>query len=227
MNESAGFESTREPLEVVRRLYLAWNAGDVAGAAELLSPAVRWESFGASPPEEGPQGLEATLAGSSHGTWMTIDLLVCVVDHVIAFTRRGSPHGDAEAERLEVWTLHDGRAVHYRGYPLDEGLAVLSETTGSRRLEALCRGVLAFNRGDVDGWLQLLLVSAEPGQRLDDVRVLAESDDALVVSALHHLRDSGRLAERLNLVIAFEGDRARRVVRHATREDAIAAAAGA
>ena len=104
---------------------------------------------------DGPQGLQATLAGgSSGGTWMllpvAVDLLVCVVDHVIAFSRRSGPQGEAAAERLEVWTLRDRRAVHYRGYPL-EGLAVLSETTGSHRLEAVRRGVFAFNRGDVDG----------------------------------------------------------------------------
>ena len=262
MNGSAEFEANpaaREPLKVVRRLYHAWNAGDVAGAAELLSPAVRWESFGTSPPVDGPQGLQATLAGgSSGGTWMlspvTLELLVCVVDHVIAFSRRSSPHGEAGPERLEVWTLRDGNAVRYRGYPLEEGLAVLSQTTGSGRLEAVCRGVLAFNRGDVDGWVRLFdrdveFVSAEqdvrrghagmrayaeelgalwPGQRLDDVQILAESANALVVSAVHHLNDAShgpRFAERLNLVIAFEGDRARRVTAHATPEDALAAAA--
>lgn len=262
MNGSADFEASpaaRAPLKVVRCLYDSWNAGDVAGAAELLSRAVRWESFGASTPVEGPQGLHATLAGgSSGGTWtrspVTVDLLVCVVDHVIAFSRRISAHGEAEAERLEVWTVRDGKVVHYRGYPLDEGLAVLSQTTGSGRLEAVCRGVLAFNRGDVDGWVQLFepdveFVSGErdvrrahagmrahkergtrwPGQRLDDVQILAESTNALVLLAVHHLHDAShgpRAAEPLNLVITFEGDRARRVSGHATPEEALSAAAG-
>jgi ketosteroid isomerase-like protein len=243
----------------VRRLYRALNAGDVARAAELLSAAVRWESFGASSPVDGPSGLRATVAGgASGGTWMlapvTVDLLVCVVDHVIACSRRSSPHGEAEAERLEVWTVRDGRAVHYRGYGLDDGLAVLSQTTGSRRLEAVCRAVLAFNRGDMDGWVQLFdpdveFVPAEqaarrghagmrsyaaelgalwPGQRLDDVQLLAESADALVVSAVHQPHDASRgprVDEALNLVIGFDGDRARRVTGHATAKDALSAAA--
>jgi hypothetical protein len=131
MNGSAEFEANaavREPLKVVRRLYDASNARDVAGAAELLSPAVRWASFGKSPPVDGPQDLQATLAGgASGGTWMlsplTVDLLACVVDHVIALSRPTGPHGEAEPERLEVWTLRDGKAVHYRGYPLEAGLA--------------------------------------------------------------------------------------------------------
>jgi ketosteroid isomerase-like protein len=154
-----------------------------------------------------------------------------------------------------VWTLHAGKAVHYRGYPLHEGLAVLSQTTGSRRLQAVCRGVHAFNCGDADGWAQLFepdveFVSVEqdvrrrhasmrayaeeltalwPGQRLDDVQILAESTNALVISAVHQLHDSSRgprVAEPLNLVIVFEGDRALRAIGHATPEDALSAAAG-
>jgi ketosteroid isomerase-like protein len=262
MNGSVEFDANppaQAPLELVRRLYYAWNAGDVAGAAALLSPDVRWQSFGTSPPADGPEGLQVTLAGgSSGGTSMlspvTLELLVCVVDHVIAFSRRSRP-GDAEVERLEVWTVREARAVHYRGYPLDDGLAVLSQTTGSRRLEAVCRGVLALNRGDVDGWVRLFEpqvepISAEhdvrrgdarmrahakelgalwPDQRLDDVQILGESTNALVISAVQHLHTANRgprSAEPLNLVIEFKGDRARRVTVHAALADALSAAAG-
>ena len=48
-----------DPLADIRGLYDAWNAGNVARAAAVLSPAITWESFGAT-----PHGLqEATLAG--------------------------------------------------------------------------------------------------------------------------------------------------------------------
>ena len=255
---SGASPSAREPLDLVRHLYDAWNTGDVAGAAQLLSPAVRWETFGGSGALSGREGLQTTLAGgSSGGTWqmspVTIDALVRVVEHVIAFTRRRGP--DGERERLEVWTVHDGAAVHYRGFPLEEGLAVLTETTGSRRLEAVCRGVLAFNRGDADGWIELFdpdveFVTAEhdvwrghagmrayteqlgelwPSQRLDDVEILAESATALVISAVQHLENAAhrlRVAEPLHLVMAFEGGRARRVSGHSTAEEALAAASG-
>ena len=261
MNGPAGSGASRsppEPLDLVRRLYDAWNAGDVAGAAQRLSPTVRWETFGGSGAVSGREGLQTTLAGaSSGGTWLmspvTVDALVSVVEHVIAFSRRRGP--DGERERLEVWTVHDGAAVHYRGFPLEEGLAVLTETTGSRRLEAVCRAVLAFNRGDVDGWIELFdpdveFVTAEfdvwrgragmraytenlgelwPRQRLDDVEILAESDTGLVISAVQHLENAARdlrVAEPLHLVIAFERGRARRVSGHSTAEEALAAARG-
>jgi ketosteroid isomerase-like protein len=238
MNGPAGSEGSptpQDPLTLVRHLYDAWNAGDVAGAARLLSPSVRWETFGAPGGAlSGREGLQTTLAGaSSGGTWhqspVTIDVLVRVVEHVIAFSRRRGP--DGENERLEVWTLHGGAAVHYRGFPLEEGLAVLTETTGSRRLEAVCRAVLAFNRGDADEWIELLDPGLaerwRPGQRLDDVEILAESASTLVITAVQHLEDATRghrVAEPLHLVIAFEGVRARRVSGHATAEEALAAA---
>ena len=262
MTGSAGSEAgpaARAPLEMVRRLYDAWNSGDVAGAAQLLSPGVRWETFGAASALSGPEGLQTTLAGasSSGGTWqlspVTIDVLVRIVQHVIAFSRRRGP--DGERERLEVWTLRDDAAVHYRGFPLDEGLAVLTETTGSRRLEAVCRGVLAFNRGDAEGWIALFdpdveFITADheiwrghdgiraysedlgalwPRQRLDDVEILAETETELVISAVQHLENGAgtlQVAEPLHLVIAFEDGRARRVTGHATADDALTAARG-
>ena len=122
--------AAQEPLTLIRRLYDAWNVGDVAAAAEVLSPDVRWDTFGGGR-AAGANAIQATLAGGSGGTWhmtaVAIDLLVGVVDHVIAFSRRSG----AEPERIEIWTLRGGKAVHYRGYPLNEGLAVLSETTRS------------------------------------------------------------------------------------------------
>lgn len=47
---------------------------------------------------------------------------------------------------------------------------MLSQTTGSRRLDAICRGVLAFNRGDVDGCVQLFERDVEFMSAEHDVR---------------------------------------------------------
>ncbi len=181
-------------------------------------------------------GLQAaTLAGGSGGTWrlspVAIDLLVGVGRHVIAFSRRSGAQGGGEAERLEVWTVRDGKADHYRGYPLDEGLAVLRATTGDGKLEVACRAVLAFNRGDRAGFVEFFEADARSyaerlgGQRLDDVRVLAETFDALVISAVHHA-DEASGPQPLHLVISFAGNHARRVTPHPTPEAAVSAAAG-
>lgn len=210
-----------DPLATIGRLYDAWNAGNVARAAALLSPGIMWESFGAT-----PHGLqEATLAGGSGGTWrlspVVIDLLVGVGDHVIAFSRRSVAPEGAEAARLEVWTVRDGRADHYRGYPLEDGLAVLRETTGDGKLDIACRGLLAFNRGDRGG----LFAEGLGGRRLDDVRVLGETFEALAVAAIHHPDGEGE-PRPLYLVIRFADDRARGVVPHPTPEAAVSAAAG-
>jgi ketosteroid isomerase-like protein len=210
-----------DPLADIRDLYDAWNAGNVARAAAVLSPGITWESFGAT-----PHGLqEATLAGGSGGTWrlspVAIDLLVGVGRHVIACTRRSVAPEGAEAARLEVWTVRDGKAEHYRGYPLEDGLAVLRETTGDHKLDLACRALLAFNRGDRGG----VIAEQLGGRRLDDVRVLAETFEALVISALHH---AGGPAEPrpLHLVIAVADDRVRRVAPYPTPAAAVAAASG-
>ena len=222
--------SAHDPLTLIRHLYEAWNTGDVAGAAALLSPTVTWESFGPARPAAGPHGLQATLAGGSGGTWrlspVSIDLLVQVGKHVVAFSRRSVAAGGDEAARLEVWTLGDGKAVHYRGYPLDEGLAVLSATTGDRKLEVLCRAALAFNRGHRDRWLEFFEADGRDfaarlgGRRLDDLRIVGSAFNALVISAIHRRDDASAAA--LHLAITFADDRARRVVAHPTPEAAVA-----
>jgi ketosteroid isomerase-like protein len=218
--------AAHEPLALIRRLYDAWNVGDVATAAEVLAPDVQWDTFGAA--KAAPDAMQATLAGGSGGTWhltaVSVDLLVAVVEHVFAFSRRSG----AAPDRIEIWTLDGGKAVHYRGYPLDDGLAVVSETTGGRKLEIVCRALLAFNRGDRGGWLRWFTGEARAfaerleGRRLDDVRVLGETFDSLVVAADYHHAEA---VTPVNLVLTFAGDRARRIVAHPTADEALAAAA--
>ena len=216
--------AAHEPLTLIRRLYDAWNSGDVATAAEVLAPDVRWDTYGAAK----PNAMQQTLAGGSGGTWhltaVAIDLLVAIENHVLAFSRRTG----AAPERIEIWTLDGGRAVHYRGFPLDEGLAVLSETTGSRKLELVCRAMLAFNHGDQAGWMRIFTGDGRAfakrleGTRLDDVEVLGETFESLVLSAAYH---HGGQVTPAHLVLTFAGERARRVEPHPTADAALAAAA--
>ena len=159
---------------------------------------------------------------------MAIDLLVGVGRHVLAFSRRSVAPEGGEAPRLEVWTMSDGRADHYRGYPLEDGLAVLRATTGEGKLDIACRALLAFNRGDRDRFAGYFEAEARGfaerlgGQRLDDVRVLAETFETLVISAVHHAGEASD-PRPLHLVIGFADERARRVVIHPTAEAALMA----
>jgi hypothetical protein len=218
--------AAQEPLALIRRLYEAWNAGDVATAAKVLAPEVRWDTYGAA--KQTPNAMQATLAGGSGGTWhltaVAIDLLVGIEDHVLAFSRRSG----AAPERIEIWTLAEGKAVHYRGYPLDDGLAVLTSTTGTRKLEVACRAFLAFNRGDRGGWLRYFIGEARAfaerlaGTRLDDLLVRGETFDSLVISGAYHHDDT---VSPVHLLITFAGERARAIVAHPTAADALDAAA--
>ena len=217
----------QHPLTLIRRLYDAWNAGDVATAAEVLSPNLRWDSFGAAK-MAGPNAMQQTLAGGSGGTWhltaVAIDLLVGVGSHVMAFSRRTG----AAPERIEIWTLQSGKAVHYRGYPLDDGLAVLTSTTDSRKLEIACRALLAFNRGDADGWRRWFTGEGRSfaerltGRRLDDVDVLGETFSTLALSAVYHHDDA---VTPVHLVLTYAGQRIRHVGSHTSVDAALDAAA--
>jgi hypothetical protein len=210
-------------LGVVRQLYDAWNSGAVARAATVLAPDVRWENFGDELPVEGLEGLHATLAGPATGGTMmlspvVVDLLIGIGDHVVGCTRRTQgPQADAQA-RLEVWTVHESRIRRYRGFPIEEGLAVLTESAGSRRLERLCRDLAAFNRHEAAGWPATVAGSSAEA-RLDQVEVLSDEPGALVISAIRAPGDEAPL----NLVLTFEGDDVQRVSGHPTPAAALAA----
>lgn len=210
-------------LAPVRALYEAWNSGSVAAAANVLSPTVRWENFGDATPVEGVQGLHVTLAGPSTGGTMmlspvVVEVLVELGRHVIAVTRR--TQGTEQRSRLEVWTVDYGVIVRYRGYPVEEGLAVLTETTGSRRLETLLRDLAAFNCGDSHGW-PATIAGTSPGARLDDVTVLTDAPGMLVITAVRTPGD----AAPLNLALEFAAGRVQRVSGYPTVDQALAAAA--
>jgi hypothetical protein len=210
------------PLEIVNRLYEAWNAGSVALAAQLLAPDVRWDNFGEPRPVEGVEGLHATLAGQGGGGTMIlspvrVDLLVGAGHHVLGCARREDV-GD-ERERFEVWTVVEGRVTRYRGYPVEEGLEVVTESTGSGRLATLCRDVAAFNRRQAGGW-PAMVAGAGPGRRLDHIEVLADGPDRLVISAVR----SPGAAVPLILLLAFEGNAVQRVAGYPSAAEALAVA---
>ena len=119
---------SRENVEVVRRAYEAWNAGDFEAAAELLSPEVEWRL----PPNlpdtqtwrskaELERGLEAFME-SFEELHAEVQELLDAGDRVVALVRfrgRSAVTGlalEGAGVDAAVWTLRDGKAVKVEMY---------------------------------------------------------------------------------------------------------------
>jgi ketosteroid isomerase-like protein len=125
---------SRENVAVMRRMYEAWNSGDMAGLAEVFDPQVEvrpaLSAFMASTVYRGHDGI-ATWYAETHEPWADMravpqrfieagDRLVVVVG-----LQARVPGGqvDIDAEIGHVVTIRDGCIVRLDGY--DEPAAAL------------------------------------------------------------------------------------------------------
>jgi len=109
---------SQENMEVVRRGFATWNAGDMDAYRELLDPEVSWR-----PPEDWPEpgpyvGRDAVLRQLEQlrETWDAetlepIDDFIDAADRVVVrVIWRGAGHGpELNMELTGVYTVRDGR----------------------------------------------------------------------------------------------------------------------
>ncbi len=116
---------SQENVEVVRRLYRAMNAHDVAGATELMSPDAEWipdSRIGERP----VRGREEVIRFFTDRAEMFDELrieperLSATEDRVLAFlsvTGRGqASHAAFEIRIAHLWTLRDGMLARGEGF---------------------------------------------------------------------------------------------------------------
>ena len=116
---------SQENVEIVRRLYRAMNAYDVAGATELMNPDAEWISdsrIGERP----VRGRKEVIRFFTDRAEMFDELrieperLSATEDRVLAFLRVtgcGQASGAAFEIRIaHVWTVHDGVVMRGEGY---------------------------------------------------------------------------------------------------------------
>lgn len=112
---------SQENVEIIRRGYEAYNAGDLATLRELYDPAVVWHHLEGWP-EPGPSvGRDAVLreVEQLHEAWPVGDALQPVGDFIAAGNQvvvraawRGSGSGpDATMEFSYLFTLRKGRII--------------------------------------------------------------------------------------------------------------------
>jgi len=112
----------QENVEVVRRLFDAYNRGDYAGAAACLAPGVVYET-GQEVPAIGPEAVRE-MWERWDGAWDELETVaeefLDAGQHVVVTVRysaRGKGSGVPYGERLfDVYTLRDGRCVHKREF---------------------------------------------------------------------------------------------------------------
>jgi ketosteroid isomerase-like protein len=115
---------SEENVEVVRRLYAAWNRGDYPSALALIDPEIEAESR-YSGFVKGTYRGHAGLYKLLEDFWNQFDDRRSEVEECIPagddvftsvlFHGRGRDSGaDVEMRQYQVWTLRDGKAVRWR-----------------------------------------------------------------------------------------------------------------
>jgi len=140
---------SRENVEIVRRGYRAWNAGETDEIVEALSPKVEWRGH-SQLPEPGPvHGREAVGGWIQRLTeaWSELSAepveFVDSGDSVVVLVRmagrgRGSGvevHGGLD---VHVWTLDGGRVTRFRMYQGDDAADRVALSQLERNVLRLC-----------------------------------------------------------------------------------------
>jgi ketosteroid isomerase-like protein len=114
-------------IDVMRRGFAAWNAGDIDAALELMHPDVEWHTAGLMPDVDdvyrGREGVRRFWA-DFRAPWEWIELephgLTEVGDHVVGamlFRARGREGIAVELELGQVYTVREGLLALARSYP--------------------------------------------------------------------------------------------------------------
>ena len=123
-------------MEIVRRVYAAWERGDVPGPSELLDPGVEYVNPGGAIEPGTRRGLgEFTQAlqkvFESYEYWRAdMEKAEAIGDQVVVVVRyrlRGRGSGvEIEGRESALWTLRDGKVVRYEWFhgPDDAAAAV-------------------------------------------------------------------------------------------------------
>jgi ketosteroid isomerase-like protein len=118
-----------ENVALVRAIYDAFAAGEVAGVLGRMSPAIVWNEAENFPyadrsPYVGPEavanGVFARCAGEWEGFAVAVDEILDAGDTIVALGRyRGTYKATGKAmnaQLVHVWRIKDGKAIAFQQY---------------------------------------------------------------------------------------------------------------
>ncbi len=120
---------SEENVNIVRQGYEAFNRGDIDAVMGIMDPNIEWqepdvEGLPARGTHLGPEAVANNVFGSVGENWDDFQVppeeFLDAGDRVVVLGRfqgRGKATGRTlDAPYAHVWTLHDGKAVHFRNY---------------------------------------------------------------------------------------------------------------
>jgi hypothetical protein len=118
-----------ENVAIIKSIYDAFRAGDVAGVLGRMSPEIVWHEAENFPycdgnPYKGPDAIAAGVFARCIGEWdgfaVAMDNLIDGGDRIVALGRyRGTFKGTGRKmnpQAVHIWTLKDGKAVSFQQY---------------------------------------------------------------------------------------------------------------
>jgi ketosteroid isomerase-like protein len=148
-------------VELVRRLWEAFDRGGMEAVLEIADPDVEWEPYGGNGTVyHGHEGLKAYMQGRADNSEETDARLYSAFARGDAVVARGEvrirgPHGITTAQPGWLYEFREGKLVRFRGFPTQEA-ALRAAGLAPNEPVAIVREIwAAFNRGRVDDLLTL------------------------------------------------------------------------
>jgi ketosteroid isomerase-like protein len=157
----------QDNVELVRRLWEAFDRGGLDAVLDIAGPDVEWEPYGGrGTVYRGHDGLRAYMQSRADNSEETEARLYSAFAKGDAVVARGEvrirgPHGITTAQPGWLYEFRDGKLVRFRGFPTQEA-ALRAAGLAPNEPVAIVREIwAAFNRGGIEDVIALTTEDVE------------------------------------------------------------------